>query len=411
MTSAEILYRLKRPYHWLKTGLGQGLISQLRYRFPERKLTIIAITGTDGKTTTSSLTYHLLKTAGLKVGLISTVGAFIGEEEIDTGFHVTSPQPQDLYEFMHRLVKAGYTHLVLEVTSQGIYQYRTWGIHPAIAGLTNITPEHLDYHLTYDNYVAAKADFLKEAATVILNESDQSYTKVRRQLRDSNAEIETYSNQDSLPNKFPTVIKTRFPEPYNQMNARLAVKIGQLLEIKAPKLLAGISSFPDVVGRKQILHSRQGVQVIIDFAHTPNALASILSELRTEMIKSHQSGKLIAIYGCAGLRDSIKRPKMGEIGANLADLVVFTAEDPRTENVWAIIRQMKEGLTSDHNKVISIADREQAIRFTLQEIAKKGDLVAILGKGHEQSMCYGKVEYPWSDEKIVREALSITTQG
>lgn len=410
MALADLIYRLKRPYHWVKTGLAKGLVSQVRYGFPQKKLTIIAITGTDGKTTTSSLVYHLLKIAGFKVGLISTVGAFIGEEKIDTGFHTTSPQPQHLYGFMSRLVAEGYTHLVLEVTSQGLYQYRTWGIHPHIAGLTNITSEHLDYHLTYDNYVAAKSELLKKAQLAIINESDQSYLKVKRHLKNSAATVETYSNQEPLPPKFPTVIKTRFPEAYNQMNARLAVKVGLALEIPAAQLLEGLASFPNVPGRKQVLSSRQGVKVVIDFAHTPNALASILSELRTELIKSSTPGKLIAVYGCAGLRDHIKRPVMGKIGADLADTVVFTAEDPRTEDVWTIIRQMKENLTADHSKVVSIADRAEAITFALRHIAKKGDTVAVLGKGHEQSMCYGKVEYPWSDEAVVRDTINVTTK-
>lgn len=409
MPFKDLLYRLKRPYHWIKTGLLEGLVSQIKYGFPQRKLTIVAITGTDGKTTTSSLTYHLLKSAGYKVGLLSTVGAFIGDEAIDTGFHVTSPQPTDLYAFMSRLVKEGFTHLVLEVTSQGIYQYRTWGIHPEVAGLTNITNEHLDYHLTYDNYVEAKASFLKKAKTVILNESDQSYNKVRKALKQSAAEIDIYSSQEPLPNRFPTTIKSRFPEPYNQMNARLAIKLCQHLGVSNQALLEALPSFPDVPGRKQVLNSKQGIKVVIDFAHTPNAVASILSELRTQMIREDKTGKLIAVFGCAGLRDTTKRPVMGQIGAHLADIVVFTAEDPRTENVWSIIRQMKEGLTSDHDKVVSIADREKAIVFALETIARKGDTVAILGKGHEQSMAYGKVEYPWSDEQVVRTALTVTT--
>jgi UDP-N-acetylmuramoyl-L-alanyl-D-glutamate--2,6-diaminopimelate ligase len=308
---------------------------------------------------------------------------------------------------MSQLVKAGYTHLVAEVTSQGIYQFRTWGIKPDVIGLTNITPEHLDYHLSYENYVAAKVLLLKKAQTAIINESDQSYTKVKRALKSGLNNVITYSSQESLPPKFPTTIKARFPEPYNQMNARLAIKICQHLGLSSSAILDGIPSFVDVPGRKQVLRTRQGVRVVIDFAHTPNAVASILSELRAEMIHLNQGGKLIAVFGCAGLRDAIKRPHMGELGAALADLAVFTAEDPRTENVWTIIRQMKEKLSSDHDKVISIADREEAITFALQQLARKGDTVAILGKGHENSMCYGKVEYPWSDEAVVRKASSI----
>jgi len=152
-----IVYKLKRLWHFFKTGLLQGLSAQLRYRFPERKLKILSITGTDGKTTSNTLLYHLLKSAGKKVGLLTTVAAYIGEEKIDTGFHVTAPQPKDLYKFMRRLVNEGYEYLILETTSHGLYQYRPWAIKPQVAGLTNITHEHLDYHKTLREYIKAKA--------------------------------------------------------------------------------------------------------------------------------------------------------------------------------------------------------------------------------------------------------------
>jgi len=408
MRIAEVLYKLKKPWHFLKTGLARGLVSQIRYGFPARKLTIITVTGTDGKTTTAFLVYHLLKTAGIKVALVSTVGAFIGEEQIDTGFHVTSPQPDELHAFMARLRKEGYTHLVLETTSQGIYQYRTWGIYPTIAGLTNITNnEHLDYHITYENYLTSKVDILKKAKTAVINESDESYPKVKKLLKNSQAKVVTFSIANPLPNKVPSAIRERFSEPYNQLNARLAATICEELGIEAGDVITGLATFPSIIGRKQTIMAPQEFKVIIDFAHTPNALVSLLSQLRTELVQSRTGGKLIAIYGCAGLRDTTKRPIMGQIGAELADTVVFTAEDPRTENVWTIIRQMKEGIEHDHSKVVSVADRKEAIAFGLQHLAGKGDIVAVLGKGHEKSICYGKVEYPWSDYQAVKDALGI----
>jgi UDP-N-acetylmuramoyl-L-alanyl-D-glutamate--2,6-diaminopimelate ligase len=155
----------------------------------------------------------------------------------------------------------------------------------------------------------------------------------------------------------------------------------------------------------QFIKNDKNFKIVVDFAHTPQGLRSALTALRFIMKKEKMPGKLIAVYGCAGLRDAIKRPMMGQIGVELADLLVFTAEDPRTEDIWSIIRQMKEALTSGHNKILSIPDRREAIHFAIQKLAKKGDLIAILGKGPEQSMCYGTTEIPWSDEKIVSEAL------
>ena len=207
---ADILYSLKRPYHFVKTGLLKGVVSELKYGYPSKELHVSVITGTDGKTTSSTLLYHILKSAGFEVGLLSTVAAYKGTEEIDTGFHVTSPQPGDVQQFMRQLVDDGYTHLVLEVTSHGSFQYRTWGIRPQLAGVTNVANEHLDYHLNYDNYLAAKADVLKQAPTVVLNEEDQSYLKIRNHLGPDHTII-PYSSETKLIGKVVTAINARFP--------------------------------------------------------------------------------------------------------------------------------------------------------------------------------------------------------
>jgi len=265
----------------------------------------------------------------------------------------------------------------------------------------------LDYHITYENYLTSKVDILKKAKTAVINESDESYPKVKKLLKNSQTKVVTFSIANPLPNKVPSAIRERFSEPYNQLNARLAATICEELGIEAGDVITGLTTFPSIIGRKQTIMAPQEFKVIIDFAHTPNALVSLLSQLRTELVQSRTGGKLIAIYGCAGLRDTTKRPIMGQIGAELADTVVFTAEDPRTENVWTIIRQMKEGIEHDHSKVVSVADRKEAIAFGLQHLAGKGDIVAVLGKGHEKSICYGKVEYPWSDYQAVKDALGI----
>src|SRR5260221_28136 len=165
----QLLYQLKRPFHLLKTGLLKGFPAQVKYKFPARKLKIIAITGTDGKTTSSTLLYHVLQKAGKKVALLSTVAAYIGNEEIDTGFHVTTPDPKALQGFLRKMVDEEYEYLVLEATSHGMYQYRLWGIQPMLAGVTNITREHLDYHVTYDLYLQAKVELLKKAKVAVIN--------------------------------------------------------------------------------------------------------------------------------------------------------------------------------------------------------------------------------------------------
>lgn len=396
----QLHYKAKRPYHLVKTGLLQGMPAQIATLFPNRKLKITVITGTDGKTTTSSLLYHILKTAGIKVGLISTVAAYIGAQESDTGFHVTSPQPRDMFNFMRKMVDEGFTHLVLEATSHGSYQYRTWGITPTFAGLTNIAYEHLDYHITYNEYVKAKMSLLKKARTLYLNQDDASLATIRKLYPDLS--YQTYTAQEKLPKNIEAAIKTRFPENYNQMNARLATKLAQANGVSDTDIAQAIKSFPGVPGRMEVVVTKP-VKIIVDFAHTPQGLEAVLTELK----KQKPAGKkLIAVFGCAGLRDKNKRPLMGKIGSELADRAIFTAEDPRTEDIWSIIRQMKEGVISSHSNILSIPDRKAAITFAINNLAKPGDTVVVLGKGHEQSMCFGTTEYPWSDTAAIKEIVA-----
>ncbi|MBP7774397.1 UDP-N-acetylmuramyl-tripeptide synthetase [Candidatus Woesebacteria bacterium] len=397
---ALIKYKLKRVFHFFKTGLLDGLVAQIKTNFPEKKLVIILVTGTDGKTSTSTMTYQLLKAAGFKVGLITTVAAYIGEEHIDTGFHVTAPQPALLYKFMRRMVDAGYTHLVLEMTSHGAYQFRNWGIVPYIAGLTNITHEHFDYHITYAEYVQAKLSILKSAKHAFVNADDESY----RFLKTSQLltpRMETYSSTDVLPSEILTTMQDHLKEPYNQMNMRLAVKIAQKLGCGTAAIVQGITDYQGVPGRMELVATKP-VRVIVDFAHTPQALQSVLSAVREQ----YPQGKLIAVFGSAGLRDTTKRPLMGKIGSELADKVILTSEDPRIEDIWTIIRQIKGGAEDTHAKIVTIVDRYEAIRAAIQQYARKGDTVIICGKGHEQSMCYGTTEYPWSDITAVDRVLA-----
>lgn len=401
---SKLLYRLKRPYHLVKTGLLKGLPAEIRYNHPAKDLYISVITGTDGKTTSSTLLYHVLKTAKFEVGLLSTVAAFMGNEQIDTGFHVTSPQPDDVHRFMRKLVDAGYTHLVLEITSHGSYQYRNWGINQQISGLTNVSPEHLDYHVNYENYIQAKADILKKSPIVILNETDASYLKIRKFLG-SNHTVIPYSSETKLPTKIALAIKNRFNEQYNQMNAKLVYVMATTMGVSDDDFISALQSFPGIPGRMEKIKNKRKLNIFVDFAHTPQGLEASLTALRDLRKQEKSKGKIIAVFGCAGLRDPSKRPKMGEIGTRLADLAIFTAEDPRTENIWSIIRQMKEQLTEDHQKIISVADRRDAIDMALNKLAEPGDYIGIFGKGHEKSMCYGKTEYAWSDQQVVRELL------
>ncbi|MCA9370159.1 hypothetical protein KC686_03305 [Candidatus Woesebacteria bacterium] len=397
------LYKAKRPYHFMKTGVLNGWRAQMQLGFPEKNIIVLAVTGTDGKTTSATMLYEVLKAAGKKVALLTTVAAYIGDEAIDTGFHVTSPQPRDLLTFIKRMEQEGYDTLVLEVTSHGLYQYRTWGITPRVAGITNLTHEHLDYHLKLDEYAKAKSLILSSAQTAVLNADDEQYKLVKKYVRSKR--VQTYSMDTELPLSIKTAIATRFPEPFNQLNARLVYSMAREVGVHDEQYIKGITQFTGIPGRVEKISVKKPYQVYVDFAHTPNGLKHILSHLRQPSITK---GKLICIVGCASKRDTSKRPIMGQIAASGADIAIFTAEDPREEDVWSIIRQMKENLGKNYRNVISIADRGEAIAFAMNTLAQKGDTIVVCGKGHEQSMCYGRAEYPWNDADAIRSIASGT---
>jgi len=394
------IYKIKRGYHWFKTGLFQGVPAEITTAWPQRKLTIAAITGTDGKTTTSSLLHHLLIQSGIKAGLITTVAAKIGNQEVDTGLHVTNPQPKVLYTLLKKMLEAGCSHLVLEVTSHGAYQFRNWGIKPQIGGITNISHEHFDYHLNYLEYLKAKTIIFKRTPLVWANDEDQSFELLKKIL---GRKIKAFSASSHLPPAIKIAVEQRFPEKYNRLNAKLAILMALDLGAKKAKIPQAILNFPALPGRMQPIANKRKLNILVDFAHTPQAVENALAALKNQ--KKGKKGRIIAILGSAGQRDVSKRPIMGETAARLADLAIFTAEDPRHENVWSIINQLKSELGKYHHKVLSIADRGQAIYFAINQLAKPHDTIVIMGKGHEKSLCFGETEYQWSDQEAAKQAL------
>lgn len=429
----EIIYWIKRYWHLVRTGWLEGVIAAWRTGHPEKKLKVIAVTGTDGKTTSSTLIYHLLRAAGYKAGLISTVAAYISNQELDTGFHVTSPAPRDLYGFMKEMVKKKIEYLVLETTSQGIYQYRTWGIKPEVAALTNLDREHLDYHVTAENYWRAKLSIFGQSRIAVFNADMPELKFALKELRRLGRAAEIKKNTNLEPEeelellrqslRRPKVIYygqnlkfgaeleraliRNFPQNFNQLNARLALTVTGCVGVKlqdkdeAKKVVTALDNFQLPRGRMQEVANNLGVKLIVDFAHTSQALKAALESIKAE----NPRARIISVYGCAGLRDRQKRPVMGRIGAELSDLAVFTAEDPRTENIWSIINQMKGNLGEYYGKVISIANRQEAVEFVLEKVMKRGDVVVIFGKGHEKSMNYGQGEELWNDIEFLESWL------
>lgn len=375
----------------------RGVSASLLYRKPSKKIKTIGVTGTDGKTTTSNIIYHILQTSGIKSGLVSTVNAKIGNKEYDTGFHVTNPGPFLLQKLLSIMVKNKLEYAVLEVTSHGLDQNRNFGVNFKIGVLTNITHEHLDYHKTFENYVKAKAKLFQKSKICIIN---KNYYKYFKKYIQKNQKVILY-NSKTLSKDILNAIKSRFKEEYNVQNATAAILVAKELGVEDKKIIKAIKSFPGVEGRMQEIKNKKGIKIIVDFAHTPNALENVLSALKKE--KSNKN-KLISVFGCAGERDIQKRPMMGEISARLADISIFTAEDPRHEDVNEIIKQMEMGVISTKNIIYKITDRYKAIRKAI-DLANEGDIVVVCGKGHEKSMAYGNIEKPWSDINVVKKIL------
>lgn len=393
MISSLLPQQLKNQFH-----LVVAWCAWLYYGRPAKRLSIIGVTGTDGKTTTSTIIYHVLKTAGFKVALISTVAAYIDKQQIDTGFHVTSPDPWQLQRLLRVIADKGIDYVVIEATSHGLDQHRFFGVGFDIGVLTNITHEHLDYHRTYQRYVQAKAKLFSGTKVAIINKRDQSHKYISRLIK---PETETISYDINRVDKSVAMaIEKRFPQKYNQANAVAAWHVALCLGVTDQIFARAISTFPGVTGRMEEIQNNRGFKTIVDFAHTPNALKEALTSLRPLT-----KGKLIAVYGSAGLRDREKRKMMGQIGSQLADEVILTAEDPRTESVWSIINEMMTSVTHNHGHMHKIPDRQEAINFAVS-LAKKGDTVVVLGKGHEKSMCFGTIEHPWSDHQAIKTALS-----
>lgn len=385
---------IKNIYHLIKS-----IIANVIYAFPSRGMTVIGITGTDGKTTTSSMIYHILHSAGLKTALISTVGAIIDGQKYDIGFHVTTPGSFALQSYIRKAKNAGVKYLIIETTSIGLHQNRVFGIPFKIAVLTNITNEHLDYHQNYRKYVKAKARLFQIARTAILNIDDKSFPFITPYIR--NIKIITYGtkkNADVNPKSFP--FKTGLIGLFNQYNALAAIAVAKELDIEDSVIIKALLSFTPPIGREEIVYEKD-FTVIVDFAHTPGAFEVVLPE-----IKKITKGRLVHVFGSAGQRDKYKRPKMGKISSAYADTIILTAEDPRSENVDEIISEIEKGIASKFNKkqILKIPDRKKAISKGI-ELAEKGDIVLLTGKGHELSMNYGKGEEPWSEHEIVKEAL------
>lgn len=383
--------------------LPKAILANIVYGFPSKKLTVIGVTGTDGKTTTVNMIYQILRAAGKKVSMVSTINAVVGGKTKDIGFHVTSPTPFSIQKLTRQSVNNGDEYFVLEVTSHAIDQYRFWGINFAVGVITNVTHEHLDYHKTFENYLKTKLKLIQKAKFAVVNQAVGN-------VREIGKKIITFGLDKGDFNQKELKLKLKVPGDYNIENALAAFGVAFALEIDKNVAQKALENFVGISGRMEEVKNYKGIKIIIDFAHTPNGLEQALETLR-----SKTSGRLIAVIGAEGDRDIGKRAMMGEVAKRLANFLVITAVDPRGE-LSIINRQITEGAkkagaVEDRNLFI-INDREEAINFAVNKLSKKGDTVGIFGKGHESSMNLdGKREVPWSDKEAVERCLEGSSFG
>lgn len=381
------------------------------YDEPSKKIKLVGITGTNGKTTTTTLLHKLFTQLGHKVGLLSTVINKIGTTEI-VSTH-TTPDPVSLNKLLSEMVHEDCTHCFMEVSSHAIHQDRTAGLTFSGAAFTNITHDHLDYHNTFKEYINVKKKFfdnLNENAFAVTNLDDKNGNVM---LQNSKAKKYTYSLKTMadyrlkvLENQFTglvlsiegTELWSRLIGDFNAYNLLTVYAIADLLGEDKVETLTALSTLESVEGRFQYIKSENGVMAIVDYAHTPDALENVL-----KTIKNIRTGNetVFTVVGCGGDRDKTKRPKMAAIACELSDKVIITSDNPRTENPELIIEDMMAGVGGQHfKKTLSITNRKEAIK-TACAMAQKNDIILIAGKGHEKYQDIQGVKYDFDDLQTV----------
>ena len=428
------LRKILPPSVILWTHLVRGILANLIYRNPAKNIRIIAVTGTNGKTTTCHMVRQILEDANYKVAMATTIDFQIADRHWQNLSKMTTISPFGVQKFIRDAVKAGCHWLVLETTSHAIAQHRLWGVKPEIAVLTNITHDHLDYHDTYEEYRDTKAKIFHEAETAIINIDDKSASYFFDELH--GPKIVTYGTGDTSnkenrlgkPNLWgkkiilePTgsmftvvtpngqlAVNLKLPGKFNIYNALAAISVGFVFELNYELIKGALEKITNIPGRMENVEMGQSFSVIIDYAHTPDALEKIY-----ETLNLARKGRLISVFGACGDRDRSKRPIMGALAGRYADIVIITNEDPYTENPVKIIEEVASGVnrgeTQTNRKIpgenfFKILDRKGAIEKAF-EMAHKGDVVLITGKGAEESMVEGDRKIPWSDRKVAKELL------
>ena len=414
----ELPERLESTVTYIKvadSAVALGFLASEWWGNPSRKLNLVGVTGTNGKTTTATLIYEMARLMGHKAGLLSTVCNYIEDEAVPTS--QTTPDPLTLNELLHRMVVAGCTYAAMEVSSHAADQHRIAGLKFTGGVFSNLTRDHLDYHKTVDAYLKAKKSFfdlLPATAFALTNLDDKSgevmlqNTRARkygyslRTQADFTGRIIESRIDGTLMSFNGHEVETLFTGRFNAYNLTAVYGASILLGFDPEQVLVAMSRLVPVAGRFQPFRSATGVTAIVDYAHTPDALVNVLTAIR-DIIGT--SGRIITVVGAGGNRDAGKRPIMAAESARLSDRLIITSDNPRFEDPAEILRQMQEGLTPDDmRRTLSVADRREAIR-TAAALAGKGDVILVAGKGHEPYQEIQGVKHHFDDREVVKEVL------
>ena len=424
--------KLVIPYHVLRADLAAH-----QYGFSGKRMRVIGVTGTNGKTSTCFLIWKMLNAAGYKTGLMTTVAWGVDklEKQIE---HMTTVDAKTLNYRMKKIADAGAEFLVLEVTSHALAQHRTFGVPIEIAVMTNVTHEHLDYHKTFENYRDAKRRLFKMAKYGVVNEDDKSWAYFAKDVKeyityginsgilrakdvklgaqgveysvdgeasvgDKHAAEDKHVGGDKNASGDMLRIKTKIPGEFTVYNSLAAVAVGLKLGLSKEQISQGILALDSVEGRMNRVDLGQNFEVIVDYAHTPDAFLKVY-----ESVVPGKKGRIISLFGGAGRRDESTRGERGEIAAKNSDIVIITEDDSRDENPAEIAEEFvkgaeRVGFLRGKNLLVEL-DRAKAIQMAI-DLAKKDDIVLILGKGHEKTILRATGAVPFEDLKVTREAL------
>jgi len=403
--------------------LVEAMIMTTKYGFPGRKLKVIGVTGTNGKTTTSFMIHTMLHSAGIKTALTTTVGYGIGDDIVHQKLHMTSPKAGVLQSRLKAFAEAGVEWVVVETSSHSLAQNRVWGVPYQIAVMTNITHDHLEYHGTFERYLEAKTKLFKiankhgfkygvanaedpnanEFLKYVDNKTTYGIKKGDLQAKDVNLRADGTS-YTAVTGNDTYDIEVKIPGEFNVSNSLAAISVGRKLGLSKEQIEKGIAALETVEGRMNLINAGQDFSVIVDFASTPDGFQKFFESMRP-LVK----GKLIAVFGSAGRRDETKRAEQGSIAGKYADVVVLTEEDDRDEDGVTILKQIADGAISEgkiENKDMFIVhNREEAIGFAMTLATNKEDTVVLLGKGHEKTIERADGEYPWDETAAAKAAL------